>query len=127
LITCKSVSKWQEACAGDVHSARIAVRKLRVSNPSTTVALLAAEIDALSGDPAAAATTVEAYDDSFDTATDRAHAAHVSALVTALSQPSLERSAAAIESAVQAQIDSVRVCNCWCHWRYTSKMCTLHI
>ena len=85
------------------------MRALRVSYPSTTVALMAAEVDALSGDPAAAAATVEAYDDSLDTATDRAHAAHVSALVTALSQPSLERCAAAIEAAVQAQLDSVRV------------------
>lgn len=92
-------------------TARTSVREMRVSCPSATVALLAAEIDALSGDPATAAATVEAYDDSLDSAADRAQAAHVSALVTALLQPSLERCAAAIESAVQAQIDSVRVCS----------------
>ena len=78
-------------------AARSAVRALRVSHPSTAVALLAAEVDALSGDPAAAAATVEAYDDGLDGPAERAHAAHVSALVTVLSQPSLERCAAATE------------------------------
>lgn len=81
---------------------------------------MAAEVDALSGDPAAAVSTVEAYDDSLDVAEDRAHAAHVSALVTALSQPSLERCAAAIESAVQAQLDSVRVRIASCVYLETS-------
>jgi hypothetical protein len=106
----RSFVNAMRASAGDIATAHDTVRKLRASSPSTSVALLAAEIDALSGDTATAAATVDAYEDSLDTAAERAHAAHVSALVTALSNPSLERCAAAIESAVQAQLDSVRVC-----------------
>eukprot|EP00892_Ulva_mutabilis_P009788 jgi/Ulvmu1/7181/UM034_0090.1 len=98
----------QQLLAGSVADAARTLRALRVSAPSTTTALLTAEADALGGDPAAAAATVEAYDDTLDTAEERAHAAYVSALVSALSQPSLERAAAAIEAAVQAQLDTVQ-------------------
>lgn len=99
----------QQLLNGHIADAARALRALRVSAPSTTAALLTAEADALGGDPAAAAATVEAYDDTLDSADERAHATYVSALATALSQPSLERAAAAIEAAVQAQLDTVQV------------------
>lgn len=102
----------QQLLAGNVADAASALRVLRVSAPSTKAALLTAEADALSGDPAAAAATVEAYDDTLDSPDERAHSAYVSALALALSQPSLQRAAAAIEAAVQAQLDTVQVC---CH------------
>lgn len=95
--------------AGGVAEAARGLRSLRVSAPSTTAALLTAEADALGGDAAAAAATVEAYDDALESPEECAHAAYVSALASALSQPSLERAAAAIEAAVQAQLDTVQV------------------
>lgn len=99
----------QQLLVGNVGDAARALRTLRVSAPSTTAALLTAEADALAGDPAAAAATVDAYEDTLDSPEERAHAAYVSALTSALSQPSLERAAAAIEAAVQAQVDAVQV------------------